>query len=537
MKARGLIALAIVAAALGGLLVFDARYGPSRHERAGAHARLVPPFERKAVRRISIRRQAGQAFTLLRAASPTAPAPAPDWRLETAGTPAADDVAVEDLLAAIDLAESDRVADVPASAAGLQPAAVGIEIEPATGAALSVELGRPDAAERGVYARAGNDGPVRVISRRLLELADREPAAFRDRRLFPIDPTTVTAIEWVDVAGSGELRALDGRWQNGREEWVDSARVVEALRRLSALRVDRFDVSRGKHPGVRRRLTVTADATRIALELESGGANGELTRGAEHLHVPPDAIAAAMRALVAAQARDQRLIAMAPDTVQRIELADDHARVSLRRVDGAWTFVSPKVPYAADTRAVDEWLARLASVTTETRAAGPNPRRLIVEGRFRQQVDVASPPDAYALLAPDPQRFRERTLLSFARFDVRRLQRAAGKDVEKVTTDDGTDWQAPGGAQVDAGNVGRVAGALSDLRADEFLAAPPTGEAPLRLEIDVQQPGDAKPMRHALQLWPQKDGSCVARLDGEATFKPECAACDTLRLDLLKKAD
>jgi len=70
-------------------------------------------------------------------------------------------------------------------------------------------------------------------------------------------------------------------------------------------------------------------------------------------------------------ARDTRLVAMPPDTVTRVDLFDDRRRVGLRRVDGAWTFTTPKVAYAADTRGVDEWLARLGAVRVATRRASP----------------------------------------------------------------------------------------------------------------------------------------------------------------------
>jgi hypothetical protein len=533
MKGRGLIALAVVAAALGAILFVDLRHRPSDGdgERATTRERLLPPFDRKAVGRITIRRHGAGPFTLSRTAAPGAPAPAPAWSVDAPEKKAADDTAVQDLIAAADLAESDRVANIAPQAAGLEPPAVEIDIEAASGV-LAAQLGRPDPAGRGVYARAGARGPIRVVGRRLLELADREAAAFRDRRLFPVDPTAVTSIAWLDAHGAGELIAIDGRWQNSRKEWVEEGRVFEALRRLFALRIDRFDVASPGSTGAPRRLTMSAGSTQLALELRASGA---ITRGAETIAVPEDALEAALRALNAAEARDTRLIATPPDTVTSVDLSDDRARISLRRVDGAWTFAAPKVTYPADTRAIDEWLARLGAVRTATRAEGPHARHLAVAGRFRQEITVASPPDVYTLLAPDPLRFRERTLLSFARFDARRLQRQTGKAAEILTSDDGTVWRTASGADVDAANAARVAGVLSDLRAEEFVPAPPAGEAPVRVEIDVQQPGDAHARRHAVHVWPQNDGGCVARLDGEATFRPERATCDALRLDLLKK--
>ena len=526
MKARGLIALALVAAALGAVLVFEARdrYAGGG-EQVSAPARLLPPFDRKQVRSITIRRRKEGAFTLRHAPSPGASAPAPAWRVEIPGVPAADDVAIDELLSALDLAESDRIANVSAEAAGLQPAAATIDVETPAGV-LDLRLGRVDAAGRGVYARAG-DQPIRVVGRHLLELVDRDASAFRDRRLFPVDPAAVTSIVWRDAHDTGALQIVDGRWQNGRKEWVDEGRVTEALRRLFSLQIERFESVGVGAAAPTRMLTMMTGANIIALE---GGPDGVFTRGSERVRVPSDAFEAAWRALVAAEARDMRLIAMPADTVKSVDLSDGTRRVSLRRVNGAWTFAEPKVLYEADTRVVDDWLTRLASITTPTRAAGPHTRRLVVDGRFRQEVAVSSPPDVYELLAPDPLRFRERALLSFARFDVRRLERTVGKEEQVVTSDDGGTWHAKSGARADAANIARIIGALSDLRPEAFLDDAPPVQPKVRLDLDVQQPGDRSPTRHIVRIQP----GCVARLDADATFTIERAACDALGLSLLQ---
>ncbi|HXT99806.1 MAG TPA: DUF4340 domain-containing protein, partial [Polyangia bacterium] len=278
MKSRTVVVMAIVAAALGALLVIDARVRPpGADERAAARARVLPPFDRKGVQQISIQRQHGEAFALVRAPSPTAPAPAPAWRVETAKPPPADDAAVDDLLAALDLAESERLAEISPAEAGLQPPVAEIALQTtakvrAASDVITLQLGRPDPTGKGVYARGGTSGPIRVVSRRLLDLVDRDPAAFRDRRLLPIDPTTVTAIEWRRVVASGELRAVDGRWQNERKEWVDDRRVADLLRRLFSLRIDRFDVRPARTVALPDDLTVVAGATRIALVVGAGDA-------------------------------------------------------------------------------------------------------------------------------------------------------------------------------------------------------------------------------------------------------------------------
>ena len=532
MKRRGLVLLAIVAAALAAVLVWEGRHRSGPGDQAGARARLVAPFDRKAVRRIAIRRQHGEGVTLQHTPSPSAPAPAPAWHLERQGEPAADDAAVDDLLAAVDLAESDRIADVPAGAAGLAPPVAQIELETPAGN-LMAQLGRADATGQGVYARAGTNGPVRVVGRHVLDLIDRDPVGLRDRRLFPIEAAAVTSLAWHGEDGedaSGELRAVDGRWQNARGEWVASERVAESLRRLHALRIESFSPEPFAKSAGDRSLVLTAPPARIALAI---GRDGDLTRGGEHVRVPAAAFESAWRSLAAASARDDRLIALSADTVTRIDLHDDHARVALRRVDGAWTFTTPKVAYAADTRAVDDWLTRLGGVKTPTRPTGPNARHLILEGRFRQKIDVASPPEVAALLAPDPLRFRERAVLSFARFDVRRLQRTAGAETQQVTSDDGgATWRAASGRELNAANVGRVLGALSDLRAEEFVATSPHGAPTLRLEVDVQAPGDTRPTGNILKVWPGPDGACSGELNGITTFRPDSATCAALSLPL-----
>jgi hypothetical protein len=534
MSRRGLIALAIVAVVLAVTLVFGGR-GRHGGDRSAPRVRMMPSFDRTAVRRVVIRRTAGEGVTIVHTPSPRAPAPAPAWHLQRHGEPAADDGAVEDLLAAVDLAESERTADISPQAAGLAPPRAEIAIETPTGT-HALQLGRADATARNVYARLAPDGPSRVIGNRVLELADREPDAFRDRRLFPVQAAAVTALAWHDRTGAGELREIEGRWKNGHSDWVANERVAESLRRLHALRIDRFETgAAGKGDGTRT-LTLTAGATQIALDVAQ---DGDLVRGDERVHVPADAFEAAWRSLAAAAAPDDRLLAMPPDTVTSFHVDDGHRRLGLRRVSGAWTFTTPEVSYSPDTKVVDEWLARLASVRVEARSGGPNTRHLSVQGRFQQEVDVpaSSPPSVLALLSPDPLRFHERRVLSFAHFDVRRLQRTEGKTTQQLTTDDGgASWRPPPGETADTANASQVVDALSDLRAEEFLESQPHGAPAVRLQIDVLPPGERQPLHHALRIFAAKDG-CVAQLEGDAIFTLERAACDALRLPLLKKTD
>ena len=190
MKPRGLVVLAIVAVAMAAIIVDRALAASRRRRRAGGRAArgCCPPFDRQAVKRITIRAaRAGRSRCCIRRRRQRQP-PAPGWHIGVDGAPAADDAAVQDLLSALDLAESDRIAQLPRrQQAGLVPPAAAVDVETPTGT-LALQLGAVDATGQGVYARAGADAPIRVIGRRVLDLVDREPAAFRDRRLFPLDP-------------------------------------------------------------------------------------------------------------------------------------------------------------------------------------------------------------------------------------------------------------------------------------------------------------------------------------------------------------
>src|SRR5207248_979311 len=129
-------------------------------EGARERARLVTALDRATVRRIVISRAGSAPFSLDR----QPPGPEPAWR-ESPGDKPADGAAVEDLLNAVDLAETTRTADVGLAEAGLAPPKVSIELDRPDGA-VSVALGRIDAGGQGVFSRVGEIGAIRVAPRR-----------------------------------------------------------------------------------------------------------------------------------------------------------------------------------------------------------------------------------------------------------------------------------------------------------------------------------------------------------------------------------
>ena len=337
-----------------------------------------------------------------------------------------------------------------------------------------------------------------MAPRRLADLADREPWAFRDRRLVPLAADAITALSWREGGGAQaerRLRLVAGRWQNADHQWVAGERVAESLRRLLGLRVERYEppwpapqaplqIAVETAGGATVRLSFRGDrcAAPPGLRVERDGPSV-----ADGACLAPEALDELWRSLEAASVPDLRLVSSAPDTVTRVELTGDTGaagssrRLILARLPGgAWRFESPKVPYAADPRLIGDWLAALRSVEARPlpAAAKLNPaqvrvRRLTIDGPARETA-AASPGDpGYALLDPDPLRFRDRVVLDFAHFDARELERSAGGQTVELTSADGDSWRvvAPAGAAADRTNAARVIGALGNLRAEAFVPA------------------------------------------------------------------
>lgn len=562
---RKVAGLAALAAVLAGYLLFGDRPPGAGQGGSGGHARLVDAFDRAAVGRITISRAGAAPLSLVR----QPPDKEPAWR-ESPGGEAADSAAVEDLLNAIDLAETRRTADVGAGDAGLTPPRVSLELDEPRGP-VRIELGRLDAAGQGVFARVGGGPTIRVAPRRLADLADRQPSAFRDRRLIPLSADAITAVSWragaegADGRAERQLRLVAGRWQNADHQPVAGERVTEGLRRLLGLRVERYEPPRpalrapswiavATAGGAPLHLSIPGDrcAAEAGVRVERDGPSG-----GDGACLSPEALVELWRSLEAASVPDLRLFASSPDSVTRVEIADDNRRLVLARLPGgAWRFEDPKVTYAADPRAIGDWLTALRSVEARPAPAAVTPklvhppkpaqplrlahvRRLTIEARTPETAAVAPGDPGYALIDPDPLRFRDRMVLDFAHFDARHLRRSAGGQTAELTSVDGDSWRvvAPPGAAVDRTNAARVVGALGNLRVEAFVRAEevPAGAPELSLTIVIQPPGEPAPTQHTLELYKRKEApGCTGRLDRDVAFTLAPAACDELRLGLLK---
>lgn len=507
MRALGI--LGAIAALLAAYLLFFDR--DARDTRAAADAtRLVAAFDPAAVRRVGIARPGEAPFALVPGEG--------GWVIEP-GRVSADRSTVEDLLRAVDQAESTRGADLSAPAAGLAPPRVTLTIV-AGPSPVELRLGNPDASGRGVFVQRGAGAPVRVGPRRLLELADRPASGFRDRRLFPLSPETVAGVAWRNDAAQPEhrwQRVGPDRWRNAAGARLGADRVAAVLRRLTELRGP--EAAAGGVPA--------ADSVdRMGIELRDEAGHVVRVTGAE---LPASARDDLWTALQAADAPDLRLLSIPPQRVRQLELQDGARRLVLSR-DGAaqpWKFDMLDAPFSVDQDAVAELLARLASTTAVARA--DQGRRLIVDGRTEDAVTVGRSDPAFALLDPDFLRFRSRKVLDFAHFDARELQRSGRGGSFDLRSADGETWsRTTPGTPVDDTIVGRIVGRLGNLRAERFVAAAPAGPAAVVLHVQIQPPTvHAPPVWHRVDLW---DG-CVGRADDKAVFQIPRDACEELRLD------
>ena len=129
-------------------------------------------------------------------------------------------------------------------------------------------------------------------------------------------------------------------------------------------------------------------------------------------------------------------------------------------------------------------------------------------------------------------------MLDFAHFDARELRHSGDGQTVELTSADGDDWRvvAPPGAAANRTNAARVVGALGNLRAEAFVPAEKVPSGPeLSLTIAVQPPGEPAPLLHTLELYKRKEApGCTGRLNRDVAFMLAPAACDELRLGLLK---
>jgi hypothetical protein len=272
MSARALVILVVLLAGAAVALVWLDR-APATTNTVAPIAPLVPPFKEADLRSIDVE-CSGPAFRLSREGSG-------GWRIASAGAAEADPRAVRELLASLQDARRRKViADHPAHAEsfGLEPAICTARIDAGTTSpALTVRLGRssPVGSER--YAE-GDDGRVVLTDGSLYGALSRGVEAYRERRLIPVDPETISRIALERPDGTLVLSRSGASWrlEAPRAEPASSSVCNDLARALTRIAfVDGTDspAPAGSRPERRVRVAVStgsAEPPRIAFIAAAG---------------------------------------------------------------------------------------------------------------------------------------------------------------------------------------------------------------------------------------------------------------------------
>ena len=564
MKRMGTpLALAAVAVVLGGYIWFYESKSQTSEDAARDARKLSKGFERDKVTSIEIARLGGETVVLEKKGQ------GQDFRLVRPVAFAADRALVDELLSGLEFLEQQRVLEGKGVRAqyGLERPRVRVRTR-GGGRELDFSVGtQSDPTGKSVYVAAGNEPRVFVVDKRFAEQVDKGADDLRDKRALALDRAQVATLRVGDVT----LKREGPVWRLAGGVRADPTRVGDLEKAIEDLRVTRW-VQKRPDSGTAAQI-LAADAATVRIGGPCPGHDGE--RVAERTGRDDATFclkSADTEKLVAdpAQLRDSKLVLARSDEVKAVTIEAGGAKVALAREDGSWKLKQP-AGQAADDEAVRKWIEDLSAyralefaafdpaklgllhaalVTLETEAGGKEVVRIGDAQGGRRWARRGDEPVALAVHAEvggqvraDPLLFRSRRLLTFVRFDVKRLEgRQAGLE-EVAQKGDSETWKLvkPVALEADADVMDKLLSALADLRAERFLLTVPTGalQAPRQLTVQVEPPpgaktdgGIAKAETHKVEVGADTEGGCVARADGGPAFVVAKDKCADLRAHL-----
>jgi hypothetical protein len=584
------LVLSALALGLGGYIAWIERKAPSTSELRDKDKRVVRDLDRQAIRAIRLERDA--ETVVLKKDGET-------WRIEKPVAFPADSGAVESLLSAVEFLDLQRRID------GGKPAEYGLDkprarIEIEGGAPVRLRVGADDATGRSVYVSA-ESGPVWVVERNFLDALQKPIADLRDRHVIRADRT---ALKTITLAKDGVRTTLE----RSGEDWVlvGDGKVMAAADRVSAIlaRIEGTQATRVVAEGLADLAKYGLDPAARSVEIDAGGVETLLVGNAcgessGEVYAARKGKASAIFCVKDDDAdgwfadpallRETRLVPFSADDVERATIEAGGRKLALARKDGKWKMVDPA--QSADGDVVTKWLADLAAFRATENVAFDaarqglvRPARVTLEagGRtlalafgktgsgatFVRRGEEPSTMKVHAevagLLDPSPLAFRKRRVLDFSRYDVKRLIARSGGLEEDARKLDAGGWRLDRPAKLpgDDAVIDEVSGALSELRAERFLAAgearglaqpsrvlvatvePPAGghdHDPEDAEEDDEDGGDGdKPagkQEITLQLGAAlADGTCHVRVEGKGpAFVVAEKACKSLRSPLVTR--
>ena len=306
-------------------------------------------------------------------------------------------------------------------------------------------------------------------------------------------------------------------------------RVEEALRRLLAVRVDRFVVFPAEARGARVQVvtgTGTVSVTLAGMSCGEGAVAVARKAFAESdgACLPADTFAALWPALAAAADPDLRLLSQPPEGVTRIELVDGARRLVLEKQRG-WRFVTPAVAYQPDPAVIADFLASLHRTQRSASDAGAKARQLRVAGRLPNRSRSRSPEKLTRCSSPDPLRFRDRPC---SRSPISTSAASGARSPASPPSRPLRPTATYGSRKTSTAPTPPASPPPSAISARSLSPRSRPPEAQVTLAVDIQPPGDPKPTRHTLAVF----AGCFAQLDDNLTFTIASAPCDELRLPL-----
>ena len=489
------VVLAAVALVLGGYLFLVERHGGSSDDAALSARRVVPKFERDRVSRIEI------GGTVLEKKGE-------DWRIIKPIDFPADHAAIDDLLSGVEFLESKRVIEGKPGDYGLDKPRVVVKVGD-----VQLAVGKDDASGKAVYVQRTGDGRVFVVDKHFADQVDKNVDALRDRRVFAFDRAEVKTVEIEGIV----LKHEGTLWRLPDGVRTDSAKMGDLLKALEDLRVQSFTPC-----GASRKIAVDGKA-----------APDVCVKDIEKIHADPDAL------------RDRGLLATRDPKAITIESGGK--KVALAHEDGGWKMTAPQAQPAEDD-AVRRWIEDVGAFRAQgfRPVAGPFPTTVtfdkdvvhlsapqggrVFARRESEPVMLEMHAEIAQQLAPDPMLFRSRKILSFVRFDARRLL----TNDEVAVKGEGDTWklEKPIAIDADADVMDKLLGALGDLRAEKFVATPPQKDI-RKLTVTVEPPAGAKGEKpksetHTVEI----AADCIARADGGPAFMVQKEHCGELRAHL-----
>jgi hypothetical protein len=528
LRRTALLALAVIL--VGGFYYWYEIEGAKRRQAAEEQGRRLAELEAESVSAVSLRR-AGLELKAVRREG--------KWHLTSPLETRADQEAIGRLVSGA--SEAKRISlidDKPSDLKpfGLEDPRMLITLDTSNGP-WSLAIGTESPTGRGVYARAGPDGPVVLLERDAERAADKELLEFRDRRLFDAALGELTGLRIVRGAEGPIVleRTGEGTWalKEPVEAPADPVAAEDLARALTGAEVQQFIDRPDEDEGVyglaspRATVALSAGAGRTLGPLQIGkkaGADGEEVAGDGRLYarlggagpvlvlegklleaLPPDAGAL----------RDRRLLIYEIKDVERIEVASPAETLVVEKGSGGgWSLTSP-MEVRADESAVRNFLWDLKALRAEGFLDEADPSRerfglgagawrysLTVEGLkepLRLEVGgraeggglyvrasslkglVTVEADGTSKIEATSLTLRQRGLLDFQIEEVRRLElQAAGRQAELYKEGDVWRLEEPERRELKSGAATSLFWALKGLKfsgvVEESRKGAPEGE-------------------------------------------------------------